>query len=791
MGLGVNHPIAWITHMKPFRIVVITLVLALAGLSQTFDDFDYPSVVLLPDPKMQFLDNNGNPVAGGKVYTYLAGTTTPLATYTSSAGTTANANPVVLDSAGRGSIWIKGESYKVVLCTPLGGAIAKTGCAPSGTVIWTVDNVTDTTFFYLEHLRAITDSALLGYSPSIGGAVPDAAYQRSVQARLSDNISVMDFGAVGDGTSHPVSGWCSNYSGTRYTATTDAACLTAIQADYPDVAAITEERDTVAINAAIDAAVSASVPEVHIPHGTYVITGLTIASPVTVTCSSPSVSTLLLATNSASVITVDGTSNVTIQGCKFDGDYPDITGGYGVLVADSSFVTVQNNLFTNQGTTGVSLQDSTDTFVRLNRFETIQKSGVRIEEADGSGSHRIFVEDNYFKDVVVDGTGGHAAFLVANGSGTTPEHDYIYARRNYIQNSGAVGIGYNGADYSEITGNRIIGNGTNGECIAFDGAYLLVDGNTVNGCGSYGIMYYGVSYHENGHVRISDNISWDNASQGVSLVWGQGSVTFDDVWIANNRAYDTATAPAQNYGIQFFGADGVTPEHPSNIIVVGNDFATNATGGFNYWTEGAYVTQWNNLNSTAVSTTAILAGTIPWTGANGMLDGSAQYLYIDPTSHKVSVGLAGTPPSPTEDLTVVGEISVTKASPSTYPMTVKATGTGSQPVGVRMISNSDEVARIGQPAGTVALAVSNLNTTAHSQIEFFTEGEAAGNLRGYIEDRGWVPPQVAFANLSTASVSFMVYCTNCNIVTASPYACTSGGTGAWAFNTNGNWKCPF
>jgi hypothetical protein len=71
----------------------------------------------------QFFDNNGNPLAGGLIYTYAAGTTTPIATYTSSSGGTANANPIVLDSAGRtpAQIWLTaGSSYKFVLETALG-----------------------------------------------------------------------------------------------------------------------------------------------------------------------------------------------------------------------------------------------------------------------------------------------------------------------------------------------------------------------------------------------------------------------------------------------------------------------------------------------------------------------------------------------------------------------------------------------------------------------------------------------------------------------------------------------
>jgi hypothetical protein len=68
----------------------------------------------------QFFDNNGNVLSGGKIYTYQAGTTTPLATYTSSTGSTAHTNPIVLDSAGRvpgGEIWNQLQLYKFVLKT--------------------------------------------------------------------------------------------------------------------------------------------------------------------------------------------------------------------------------------------------------------------------------------------------------------------------------------------------------------------------------------------------------------------------------------------------------------------------------------------------------------------------------------------------------------------------------------------------------------------------------------------------------------------------------------------------
>lgn len=75
----------------------------------------------------QFFDNSGNVLTGGKIYTYEAGTTTPLTTYTSSSGNTAHTNPIVLDAAGRvpgGEIWNALLLYKFVLKTSADVTIA-------------------------------------------------------------------------------------------------------------------------------------------------------------------------------------------------------------------------------------------------------------------------------------------------------------------------------------------------------------------------------------------------------------------------------------------------------------------------------------------------------------------------------------------------------------------------------------------------------------------------------------------------------------------------------------------
>ena len=68
----------------------------------------------------QFFNNDGTVLSGGKLYTYAAGTTTPKATYTTSAGNIAHTNPIILNSAGRvpgGEIWLLVSTYKFVLNT--------------------------------------------------------------------------------------------------------------------------------------------------------------------------------------------------------------------------------------------------------------------------------------------------------------------------------------------------------------------------------------------------------------------------------------------------------------------------------------------------------------------------------------------------------------------------------------------------------------------------------------------------------------------------------------------------
>lgn len=116
-----------------------------------------PVGVVIPMPKAQFLDDSGNPLVGGLLYSYAAGTSTPLSTYSDSALTTPNANPVVLDAAGRATIYLTpATSYKFTL---------KTAAAAT---VWTQDAVTVTA------ADAIVTSIIAGTNITVGYTGPTA-----------------------------------------------------------------------------------------------------------------------------------------------------------------------------------------------------------------------------------------------------------------------------------------------------------------------------------------------------------------------------------------------------------------------------------------------------------------------------------------------------------------------------------------------------------------------------------------------------------------------------------------
>lgn len=120
---------------------------------------------LAPAPKAQFFDANGDPLVGGKVYTYAAGTTAPLATYTDSTGIFDNANPIILDARGEANIWYApGAAYKVVLADA------------NDAVIWTVDNILTTGSMAFQNSNNVSiTGGVIGSGVTFNGSITGTA----------------------------------------------------------------------------------------------------------------------------------------------------------------------------------------------------------------------------------------------------------------------------------------------------------------------------------------------------------------------------------------------------------------------------------------------------------------------------------------------------------------------------------------------------------------------------------------------------------------------------------------
>jgi len=153
---------------------------------------------LMPPPVVQFFDDNGNPLAGGRICTYAAGTSTPLATYTDSTGGTSNGTSVLLGANGEAvnNIWLSPVAYKIVVRASGGDGTCGAG---GGTIRKTVDNVYDWGQILRADLANTTDvskgDALVGVKQPFTGSTATTAHEM-----FSRTINVRDFGALCDGT---------------------------------------------------------------------------------------------------------------------------------------------------------------------------------------------------------------------------------------------------------------------------------------------------------------------------------------------------------------------------------------------------------------------------------------------------------------------------------------------------------------------------------------------------------------------------------------------------------------
>lgn len=101
------------------------------------------AVTLMPVARQQFFDDNGVPLAGGRLYTYVGGTSTPKATYTDATGQTEHTNPIVLDSSGRATVYFSTGAYKLIVMDADNVTLWSEDGVVAGADVTDVDTVTD------------------------------------------------------------------------------------------------------------------------------------------------------------------------------------------------------------------------------------------------------------------------------------------------------------------------------------------------------------------------------------------------------------------------------------------------------------------------------------------------------------------------------------------------------------------------------------------------------------------------------------------------------------------------
>ncbi len=148
------------------------------------------SVQLSPLPKQRFTDSNGNPLSGGKVFTYAAGTTTKQNSYTDSTGGTPNQNPVILDSRGEAPIWLDQTlAYKVTV-SPANDS------DPPTSPYWTIDNIPISPIAQLQNSGNGFGADLVGGS---GRVVANVAALKALVKTGVGKAQVLGYYAAGDG----------------------------------------------------------------------------------------------------------------------------------------------------------------------------------------------------------------------------------------------------------------------------------------------------------------------------------------------------------------------------------------------------------------------------------------------------------------------------------------------------------------------------------------------------------------------------------------------------------------
>lgn len=366
----------------------------------------------------QFFDNSGDPLSGGKIFTYAAGTTTPQSSYTSSSGATPHSNPIILDAAGRvpsGEIWLtNGSSYKFLIKTS------------ADVQIGSYDNINGINSSFA------TDAEQVGYTPPFtGGALTN------VELKLAQTVSVKDFGAVGNGVADDTAAIQAalTYAGTQKC----AVYVPATPNGYVITAALTMAANTTIFGDGYGSLINQVTANLN---------AINTANMCTVSGLRVKVAD---GTNTAFCVCVSAVSvkNVTIENNYLE---PGDLGGCGVYISSVQQSTVRNNrIYGGKWSSGASYAASASDII-LYSFSASERHIIEGNYCLSNNSQGMFIDAlGYDGDIIVSNN----ICVTLDPTTCTPAGAWSLVATGGVRRHGIV-IGYNS---SSVSGPRCVING--------------------------------------------------------------------------------------------------------------------------------------------------------------------------------------------------------------------------------------------------------------------------------------------------------------------------------------------
>lgn len=486
----------------------------------------------------QLLDaRSGQAVAcsGCSIYTYAAGTNTPLATYTSSTLATPNTNPVLTNSAGYAvngatvtGIWVGSSCYKFV---------AKDATAVT---LFTQDNICDRGAVLKALLAASSGSSLIGYTLGVTGA-----QTTTVQNRLRQRYELKaDFGAVGN-------------QSTNDTAAMLAATLAAQNNGFA----------------------------LHAPGGTYGVTSVvsTVAGPFSLICDGPKQTTFIRHSTalqaSTPLLKLTNATHVGLKDCGWNelGDGTNFTNAATtVFMDDVGSVDIDNN-YSTLGQAGGFIIDGASGGVKFTNntcsyfwWFCLAVSG------NGTVASKVYTEGVVFSNNICY-HGPYCSLVTKFVKGSTQTGNVaINSSFSVVQDTPA----------ATINGNVVMGAVDYGlvsvpgyDCIFAETAEdMVISNNYLSGCSKHGILALGsdltVSTTEQlptKRVNISNNYIDDVDTQAAIYIRGASTsgTLGEKITVKGNTITNSLV------GIILTSADGVdvTGNYEDNLSNGGDQFS--------------------------------------------------------------------------------------------------------------------------------------------------------------------------------------------------------------------------